>query len=128
MLHIVNPEGRSGKKLIKKPQTPCVLAYRFGPDITQKIFRCDCLKQVGKYREIHAVILECEFEMITQCVPRPVLRRIDLLDNVSGRVDSVDSTGCDKGPVPVRDGVQAILINQSRISCDPDRFQSWYSP
>src|SRR3989304_3547732 len=85
--------------------------------MTQEILRRDLLKEPGKYREIRTGIRERKFKMLPRGAPRPIFKRIVLLDHAPGRRYLVASPGCDQGLVPVRDDVDIIHINKRSISC-----------
>ena len=68
-------------------------------------------------REIRTVVLQREFKLIAQLVARPILGRIDLLDHPPHRVDPVDSTGRDKGFVPVGDDLKPVPLDERGVSC-----------
>jgi hypothetical protein len=82
-LQVIQWEHFAGQELVQKPQPPGILAGRFRSDIFKEIFLRSLLKQAGEDCQIRPVILECEFKMVAQCVPRPVLRWVDLLDDAS---------------------------------------------
>jgi len=71
-LQIIQWERFIGQELVKEPQSPGILAGRFGPDIFKKIFLLRLLKQDAEDFEVRPVILEREFEMVAKRVPRPV--------------------------------------------------------
>ena len=119
LLQVVQGKGRAGQELVQEPQPPGVFPGGLGTEVGLELVPWNHAEQACEDREVRAVVLEREFEMIAEAFPRPVPGRVDLLDCTSGRIDAVDCSGRYQGRVPIRNDPERVPLDECRIAGGP---------
>lgn len=91
LLQVVQRKPPARKKFVEEPQTPYVLAGRFGADVFEDLLFLERSKQNGEKGQIRPVVLKSEFKMIAWSLSRPVRGRIGLFDEAVARAHPMRS-------------------------------------